>query len=429
MEYTESTDTDGNNVADRRAEDAARPSETTSSGPTAIERQLAADAARAYRRQTHIAANRTNDRHVLDYNTYRRKASRFDSATFLVLFLLIAAGIAIVIAWQFTDLGRVPHKANDTLSHSQIAPAADVPTHSSPAANSLPVSAAPTDTSTDAPKNIAETSAGGAISIPMADASLRDRPELLEQVVQVYKSQLERDPNDAAARTALNQLQAQSLSELEAIIANADEATAVKSLEIVARLFPELADSVRYKYLVARSDYIHRPQKAESIVKPESTPTVPSTPTPSTPVTTAIPSQKTVSPAANSSTDVAKKTTESASSSKPEIRTVTVTPGTMAGGQFVPRDNGNAFLVEISYRNFDKAFDANDEATLIARLGVPGDSEVLAEVPVDISGDRGTKSFVMETLARGSIGGKLQLNFILNDEFLTSRAVRLSVPR
>jgi hypothetical protein len=108
---------------------------------------------------------------------------------------------------------------------------------------------------------------------------------------------------------------------------------------------------------------------------------------------------------------------------------VTVTPGTMAGGQFVPRDNGNAFLVEISYRNFDKAFDANDEATLITRLGVPGDSEVLAEVSVDISGDRGTKSFVMETLARGSIGGKLQLNFILNDEFLTSRAVRLSVPR
>jgi len=51
-------------------------------------------------------------------------------------------------------------------------------------------------------------------------------------------------------------------------------------------------------------------------------------------------------------------------------------------------------------------------------------------VPTIITADRGTKSFLMETKdVHGYAGGKFQLEFLLNGEFLTSRNVRLSKPR
>ena len=86
-------------------------------------------------------------------------------------------------------------------------------------------------------------------------------------------------------------------------------------------------------------------------------------------------------------------------------------------------------MVEISYRNFDRAFIGEAKATLMTLLGSPDDPLVLAEVPVVITAERGTKNFLMETNSvQGYVGGKLRLNFILNDEFLTSRTVRLSRP-
>ena len=112
---------------------------------------------------------------------------------------------------------------------------------------------------------------------------------------------------------------------------------------------------------------------------------------------------------------------------KPEIRSVSVTPGTLVEGHFVPSDGGNAFMVEVGYRNFERVFVGAAEATLITRLGIPDDPLVLAEESTRITADRGTKSFVIETQSvQGYAGGKFQLNFLLNDEFLTSRTVRLS---
>ncbi len=79
-------------------------------------------------------------------------------------------------------------------------------------------------------------------------------------------------------------------------------------------------------------------------------------------------------------------------------------------------------MVEISYRNLKNSGDET-EASLIARLGVPGDSMVLAEVPVDLSGRQGTKS---STVVPGHAGESYRLNFLLNDELLASRTLRLS---
>src|SRR5690606_40227942 len=102
---------------------------------------------------------------------------------------------------------------------------------------------------TDAPTEVVEVAPPSAISVPIADVSLRNRPELLEQLVQVYRSQLADNPRDSAALAALNRLQERSLSELETIMAAEDQPTSVRSLEVVARLFPELENNPRYEYL------------------------------------------------------------------------------------------------------------------------------------------------------------------------------------
>ncbi len=130
------------------------------------------------------------------------------------------------------------------------------PSHGSPppARRTSPASIA----ATGGAKNIPETAAPDALSVPVADISLRNRPELLEQLVQVYRAQLAAAPNDATALAALNQLQQRSLSELEAIIRSEDDASAVRSLAIVARLFPEVNHSARCKYLTVRMNRIPR---------------------------------------------------------------------------------------------------------------------------------------------------------------------------
>ncbi|HEY3700179.1 MAG TPA: hypothetical protein VGK97_12645 [Spongiibacteraceae bacterium] len=439
MEHPDSKDAFDEKAAGSSADNSESASETTTTRPTAIERQIAAVSGLGHGKQTHREApGHTTDRYILDYNTRRRKPRRFGLMSFFVLLLLVAAGLALV----FTDLGplqkavgTIPQVAGQVVRDGDSLPA----THASPTSPSSTTNPSPASASqTIAPKKVAEVATPNAISIPIADVSLRN-PELLEQLVQVYRSQLATDPNNSAARTALNQLQERSLSELQTIVLEGDDATAVKSLEIVSRLFPEVADSARYKYLAARTDRVHRPVKDEPAAKPEnSTPATTATSPAAAPSTTAsstttppttISSKKRVSTPTDSSAAVAKNNTENASSSKPEIRSVSITPGTMMDNRFVPSDGGNVFMVEISYRNFDKAFVEKDEATLVTLLGVPGDSMVLAEVPVTISADRGTKSFAMETTnVQGYTGGKFQLNFLVNDTFLTSRTLRLSRP-
>lgn len=297
-------------------------------------------------------------------------------------------------------------------------------------------------------KAIAEVPTSPALSIPISDVSLRNRPELLEQLVQIYKTQFAKDPSNATALAALTQLQDQSLSELQIIIAQGDPAATVKAVATIARIFPELADNTRYKYLIARMDYNQRSVKDEPIIKAEAS--VPSAnvkpvaaapaviaPSPASPVVKSAEVKSVTTPSAqpikeassNVAASSATKNTESAVSSKPEIRSVSIVPGALVDDHFVPRDGGNVFMVEINYRNFEKVFEGHPAATLTTLLGTPDDSLVLAEVPIIITADRGTKSFLMETqAAQGYAGGKFELNFMVNDEFLTSRSIRLSRP-
>src|SRR5690606_25698402 len=161
---------------------------------------------------------------------------------------------------------------------------------------------------------------------------------------------------------------------------------------------PELEDNPRYEYLAGRMGRIHREAKTAPPAEPEH----------STPLTTAIPSApiSPVSTPADSSAGIVKKHVRNTSPPKPIIRVLSVTPGAMVAQRFVPYDeDGNVLMVEISYRNFESSEDQSD-VTLIARLGIPGDSAVLAEVPIEISGGRGTKTFLMETLVPGNAGEK-----------------------
>lgn len=417
--------------------DGETPSATAGPQPwpnTAIERQIATTSTLGYRKPTHQdAADRTTGPRKTRFNADHYKFYRVGLASFFLLFLLVAAGLVLV----FTHHDRPLQKAASAAL--QMVDATTATHNPSPAPDSAAQAVEP--------KKIAAISTPAAVSVPISDVSLRNRPELLEQLVQVYRSQLANNSNDSTALTALNQLQEQSLSELQTIITEGDQATAVKSLEIVSRLFPELTDNTRYKYLMTRIDFIPHSSKDEPVAKSEpSTPSettsaanishvatvqepIPATTTPpaTTPPAT-ISTTKDASPAIESSSAIAKNAAINTTSSKPEIRAASITPGTIVEDRFIPSDDGNVFMVEISYRNFDKAFVDKTEATLVARLGVPGDSMVLAEVPVTISADRGTKSFLMETFAQSHADGKLQLNFILNDKFLTSRTLRLSMP-
>lgn len=377
---------------------------------TAIERQIAATSALGCCERAHQDAVRgTAGPHKTRSNTNRRNYQRVGLAS-VALFLLIAAGLASVFTVHDRPLQRAVSAVRQMVAQATT-------THN-PSHNPSPAGAA----QTAAPKKVAEVLTPAALSIPISDVSLRSRPELLEQLVQVYRSRLAAVPNDSVALDALNQLQERSLSELEAIIRESDDSTASRSLQLISRLFPELADNPRYRYLNARMDYIHRQAKGEPEVKPES-----SAPLAATVSSETTASQKSVSAPHDSSAVVAKKAVENTPSLKPEIRTVSIIPGTMVDDRFTPGENGNVFMVEISYRNFDKVSEDQSDVTLVTRLGIPGDSTALAEVPVEIFGNRGKKSFLMETLMPGSPGEKYQVNFILNGEFLASRVVRLSM--
>lgn len=398
MEFPNSQDASatGNSALPTSSGSVEPTPQSMSTGPTAIERQIAAVSAQRYRKQA-----------AQNYNTERHRFNRFGLASLILLFFLIAIGAALV----FTDLGDLLPEELNVAS----------PTPEQTSAHDGTSAISPQEV---VPKVIPAGATPEAISIPLADVSLQ-RPELLEQLVQVYRSQLADKPTDSAALAALNRLQEQSLSELETIVTRGDDATAVRSVDLVSRLFPELADNTRYKYLSVRTDHMQRKTQTEPTVAAEQS-ALPPKASPERAVSP--PPEITAAPRADSSAEtIAKKHSKNTPSARPSIRVLSITPGEMIEQRFVPGDGGNIFMVEISYRNFANG-DDQSEAVLIARLGIPDDARVLAEVPVDVLGDRGTKRFLMDTLLPGNIGEKYRLNFMLNDEFLASGTLRLSAP-
>jgi len=434
------------------------------SRPSAIERQIAVKAGLGSEK-IHLETNG-----AAVENLIRRKSRLVGLASFILWVPLIATGLALLfidtdlssqkMAWQKGAWQKVVGSAqqvrlalasHDMARDHAVKSSDSLPTSSSLAANPSTINSPAGNAAQVAPKvteaaTVITTAtptpvpASTALSISIADVSLRNRPELLEQVVQIYRSKLADDPNNTAARAVLDQLQERSLSDLQSIILEADYSVAVKAMASVSQLFPEATNSVRYKYLAARLERMQSQEK--SIAKLESSKsTSTSTSTTIAPATLPEPVSKppapekaqpivseTNSPAAiNSAATAAKKTTENISPSKPEIRALSITRGAVIDDRFVPGDEGNAFMVEVSYRNFDKVSEGESEVSLVARLGVPGDPTVLAEAPIEISGDRGTKSFVMTPfLQTGNAGEAYKLNFILNGEFLVSRTVHVS---
>lgn len=364
---------------------------------SAIERQIAAAAAARIDDGDHAHQNYQPYRESAEpamgrrYN-YRRhhRRRRFGAMSFFVIALFVAIGVA----FAFLEFGRSPQTTAGTVLRA-AEPAASLP------------AASPVDGSgTVAAPESAGAANSATVPVPVTDISLRSRPELLEQLVQLYRAQIAANPADSTASTALDRLQEKSLSELEIIMAGDDDAVSLKAFDTLSRLFPELTDDARYRSLALRRDQI---QLAAVISSRTGSPA------------------KEVSPPSGAPAKTAKQPAANTAPTEPQIHVVSITPGSMKERRFVPADEGNAFMVQISYRNFRKS-DAVSDATLVALFGMPGDSAVLAEVPIEIPGDRGTKNFLVETLVPGRIGEKYRLNFLLDDELLASSTVRVSAP-
>jgi hypothetical protein len=419
--------------------------------PSAIERQLAATpkAGRDDMFIPDLSSQAGADRIVGQHHrAAKRRPPRFGGVgRFFALIVIVAAGAAFV----FSEFGR-PLRDYVNAAYQSIVPEIIALLTPAPAAppsvTSLPVApppAAPKPASDNVAPVIAPpvTTSPGALTVSIADVSLRNRPELLEQLVQVYRSQLAANPTESTALAALNQLQQQSFAELETIAAEKDDPATSKALDVISRSFPEQAYKLRYKFLRAQRDQDQREAQA---APPVSALPISETPVSESPaswpanspasIPAAVTSGEKISPsstAAEPAASVLKSAQKpaadiAATNTKPQINVVSVTPGTMVEQRFVPGDNGKAFMVEINYRNFINAHDlpdAQSSVTLTALLGTPGDSAVLAEAPVEIAGERGTKSFLMESLVPGDSGERYRLNFILNGRLLASPTVRL----
>lgn len=356
-----------------------------------------------------------------------RRTPRFAVWTVVALLLLGMAGAL----YLFPEFQRLPQTAFRVVAqHVDRMVAADKPPQGAPPQPVTPQPAAPRPATPEpaiqpeapapyaksienaAPIDSVQPPAPNALSVPLENVTLRNTPELLEQLVSVYRSKLVDDPNNTAALDALARLREQSLAELEAISAEdisaeKDAVRSATSLEVASRLFPELLENARYHVVAERLQQALR--KITETVSPS-------------------PANARVSAPAESSSVVPAAPKEKAIPSKPDIRVLSVTPGRMTATQFVPEEGGNVFMVVMSYRNFARASDAESETELVVRVGNAGDQQVLAEVPVEMHGDRGTKSVPIETFVSGYAGEVYKLNFILNGEFLASRRVRLSAP-
>ncbi len=114
---------------------------------------------------------------------------------------------------------------------------------------------------------------------------------------------------------------------------------------------------------------------------------------------------------------------EKAPPPRPRIDSLSIVSGIMENEQFVPRNNGGVLMVSISYRNFSYPPADPGDDTLTMLIRAPGNPLLLAEVPVDIPGDRGTRNFRVETPIRENTSDHYQLDLVLRGRLLESRVV------
>jgi hypothetical protein len=267
-----------------------------------------------------------------------------------------------------------------------------------------------------------------AIILPISDVSLNVQPELLQHLVAICRLRLTREPNDSNAMATLSQLREHALAELDVISATDSPALAANSLELTARLFPELADNSRYRSIAARintgaKDIAQRMAPATS----DPVAAIPQTTSPTAPAAT--PALVTATPAVSTpptpSSLSQNQSVAAMASRKPQIRVNSLTPGVIKKDRFVPQNGGNIFRLNIGYRYRDERLDNQPGSGLIAQLSKSGSSKVLAEVPVEVTGSKGEKSFLIGTFEKADMGKFYKLNFTVDGHVLPSHTVQL----
>lgn len=310
--------------------------------------------------------------------------------------------------------------------------------------------------------------AANGIVVPISDVSLRVRPELLQQLVAIYRLRLVSDPNNSAATATLSRMREHSLAELNVISATESAPIATASLNLAANLFPELSKDLRYRSIAARitkSGSEKAPSQrpvaaapAAAVATPKPVPgttpalsikptepltpastktappltlastkqTQPLTPVPTKPAQPLMPTSSKLAPppipAATSTTSAP----AAVAPRKPQVRVISMTSGVMRKDRFVPADGGNVFRLNIGYRHRDNPLVDQPGAGLVAQLSESGSSTLLAEVPVDIVGSYGQKTFLMNTSTKGRLNKFYKLNFIVDGNVLPSHTIQLT---
>lgn len=270
------------------------------------------------------------------------------------------------------------------------------------------------------------------IAIPISDVSLRVRPELLQQLVAIYRLRLVADPNNSVATTTLSRIREHSLAELDVISATESAPLATDSLRLAAKLFPELANDPRYRSIAARIStsgnnmaQSQRPaaavtqQPATQQPAPATTPVRATQPAPATTPALATQPAQPLTPASISTPQSA----AAVASRKPQVRVISLTPGIIRKDRFIPADGGDVFRLNIGYRHRDNPLANQPGSGLVAQLSESGSSKLLAEVPVEITGSSGEKSLLIGTSEKVEMGKFYNLNFTVDGHVLPSHTV------
>ena len=117
-------------------------------------------------------------------------------------------------------------------------------------------------------------------------------------------------------------------------------------------------------------------------------------------------------------------------SSVPMIDEISVTVGKRIDNDFQQQDIGDTLMVQFSYRNFnidpDSDSELQDETVLVAHLRRANSPVLLAQVPMTVYGDRGTKRFPIRAVAEEEqAAGNYRLDFIVNGKLLQSSDIAL----
>ncbi|MDB6060861.1 MAG: hypothetical protein JWM78_964 [Verrucomicrobiaceae bacterium] len=412
--------------ADAGNQPSTQGSDNVDSGrPSAIERQRAAMQPAAARHLTDHIAPQPKRTLPNSFSDDGHNGSRLIKRTRFALLLAAASLVLAVIAFRTPIMGAAAQAEREVAQFTKSLQKAPAPTTS------------------------AEVAAATGITVPISEVSLRVRPELLQQLVAVFRLRLANAPHDAEVNSILVRLREHSLAELEVISATEDAPLAANSLNFAAKLFPELVYDPRYQSLAARIDKNPAQNQqqaiADSAVGTEhalaATPALSSQSVASATTATAqqaIPAvsdtkpinpapMPAVLPATERSTGAASKTDAAAVAAKPEIHVTSLTPGIIEGERFVPTDGGNVFMLVINYRNLGNGLNQQPGGELVTQLGSSHNPRLSAEVPVEITGSSGKKSFLIGTLERGHTGEAYKLNFILNGQVLPTRTAHLTL--